>query len=280
MDRSRIISPRIAATTASTATFCGRSPTPTAPGARRPGADIVERHRAMAGADADRARRRAAGAAQGRVHRQGRRCARSRRGRSRPIRDYEAHAERLAMLIGELLRVQRGARLAADMAAGPSRRAGVRGRLHPRQARRRRRRFQRPDRMDARACSRKPGMGDWVRYKLDRAGRPCAGRRGAGHQCRAMGDHRAAGRGIFQRLERDRAAAPDLVHGRRLQAGDLRLPGHRPAALREAREQFRRARRAALGATRRAIAPRASSATCRSPPASARRSRCSTWSMR
>ena len=39
------------------------------------------------------------------------------------------------------------------------------------------------------------------------AGRPCARRRGAGHQCRAVGDHRAAGRGVFQRLERKPSGA-------------------------------------------------------------------------
>jgi ATP-dependent helicase/nuclease subunit A len=80
---------------------------------------------------------------------------------------YEDHAGRLAILIGELLAVQNGARLASDMAAGlragqafaaaytrAKRSAGV------------------ADFNDLIAWTRrlleKPGMGDWVRYKLDR----------------------------------------------------------------------------------------------------------------
>lgn len=80
---------------------------------------------------------------------------------------YEAHAGRLAVLIGELLAVQNGVRLAADMAAGlragqafaaaytrAKRSAGV------------------ADFNDLIAWTRRllatPGMGDWVRYKLDR----------------------------------------------------------------------------------------------------------------
>ena len=80
---------------------------------------------------------------------------------------YETHAGRLAQLIGELLRIQNGARLAADMAAGlragqafaaayarAKRAAGV------------------ADFNDLIAWTRRllgtPGMGDWVRYKLDR----------------------------------------------------------------------------------------------------------------
>ncbi|QIL02633.1 double-strand break repair helicase AddA [Sphingomonas sinipercae] len=81
--------------------------------------------------------------------------------------DYDAHAERLARAIGELLTIQRGARLAAEMAAGlragqafakaysdAKRRAGV------------------ADFNDLIAWTRRllatPGMGEWVRYKLDR----------------------------------------------------------------------------------------------------------------
>ena len=80
---------------------------------------------------------------------------------------YEAQAGRLAVLIGELLAVQNGVRLAADMAAGlragqafaaaytrAKRSAGV------------------ADFNDLIAWTRRllatPGMGDWVRYKLDR----------------------------------------------------------------------------------------------------------------
>ncbi|NUT01056.1 MAG: double-strand break repair helicase AddA [Sphingomonas sp.] len=80
---------------------------------------------------------------------------------------YEAHAGRLAVLIGELLAVQNGVRLAADLAAGlragqafaaaytaAKRSAGV------------------ADFDDLIAWTQRllktPGMGDWVRYKLDR----------------------------------------------------------------------------------------------------------------
>jgi len=81
--------------------------------------------------------------------------------------DYERHAERLAQSIRELMAIQAGARLAADMAAGlragqafaaaytrAKRSAGV------------------ADFNDLIAWTRRllatPGMGDWVRYKLDR----------------------------------------------------------------------------------------------------------------
>ena len=81
--------------------------------------------------------------------------------------DYEAHADQLAESIRALLRVQNGARLAADMAAGlragqafaaayarAKRSAGV------------------ADFNDLIAWTRellaRPGMGEWVRYKLDR----------------------------------------------------------------------------------------------------------------
>jgi ATP-dependent helicase/nuclease subunit A len=82
--------------------------------------------------------------------------------------DYEDHAGRLAVLISELLAVQNGVRLAVDMAAGlragqafaaaytrAKRSAGV------------------ADFNDLIAWTRRlldtPGMGDWVRYKLDRS---------------------------------------------------------------------------------------------------------------
>jgi len=81
--------------------------------------------------------------------------------------DYDRHAERLAVAVAELLRVQNGARLAADMAAGlgagqafaaaytaAKRSAGV------------------ADFDDLIAWTRRllaqPGIGDWVRFKLDR----------------------------------------------------------------------------------------------------------------
>ena len=109
-------------------------------------------------------------------------------------------------LIGELLRLQNGARLAAEIAAGLRAGQAFADRLHPRQARRRRRRLQRPDRVDAAAAA-AAGHGRLGPLQARSPGRPCAGRRSAGYQCRAVGNHRTAGRGIFQRLERGRASA-------------------------------------------------------------------------
>ena len=88
-------------------------------------------------------------------------------GQSKAEPHYEAHAGRLAGLVGELLRLQNGAKLAADMAAGlragqafaaayarAKRSAGV------------------ADFNDLIGWTRRllatPGMGEWVRYKLDR----------------------------------------------------------------------------------------------------------------
>ena len=88
-------------------------------------------------------------------------------GQSKAEPHYETHAGRLAGLISELLRLQNGAKLAADMAAGL--RAGqafaaayVRAKRSAGVA----------DFNDLIAWTRRllaaPGMGDWVRYKLDR----------------------------------------------------------------------------------------------------------------
>jgi ATP-dependent helicase/nuclease subunit A len=88
-------------------------------------------------------------------------------GQTRADPHYEMHAGRLANLIGELLRIQNGARLASDMAAGL--RAGqafARAYLHAKRA------AGVADFNDliewTRELLRRPGMGDWVRYKLDR----------------------------------------------------------------------------------------------------------------
>lgn len=80
---------------------------------------------------------------------------------------YEMHAGRLANLVGELLHVQNGARLAADMAAGL--RAGQAFAAAYAQAKRS---AGVADFNDLIAWTRRlletPGMGEWVRYKLDR----------------------------------------------------------------------------------------------------------------
>ena len=80
---------------------------------------------------------------------------------------YESHAGRLAVLIGDLLRIQNGARLAADMAAGL--RAGQEFAEAYRQAKRASGVADFNDLIEwARQLLARPGMGDWVRYKLDR----------------------------------------------------------------------------------------------------------------
>jgi ATP-dependent helicase/nuclease subunit A len=80
---------------------------------------------------------------------------------------YESHAGRLAVLIGDLLRIQNGASLAADMAAGL--RAGQAFAKAYTQAKRAAGVADFNDLIEwSRQLLRQPGMGDWVRYKLDR----------------------------------------------------------------------------------------------------------------
>ena len=81
--------------------------------------------------------------------------------------DYEAHAGRLATLVGELLEVQNGARLARDMAAGL--RAGQAFAAAYARAKRSAGVADFNDLIEwTRSLLNRPGMGDWVRYKLDR----------------------------------------------------------------------------------------------------------------
>jgi ATP-dependent helicase/nuclease subunit A len=80
---------------------------------------------------------------------------------------YEAHAGRLANLIGDLLRLQNGARFAGHIAAGL--RAGQAFAAAYTQAKRAAGVADFNDLIEwTRALLRQPGMGDWVRYKLDR----------------------------------------------------------------------------------------------------------------
>jgi len=80
---------------------------------------------------------------------------------------YGLHAERLAANIAEIMRVQRGAKLAADMAAGL--RAGQAFAAAYTQAKRASGVADFNDLIDwTRTLLRQPGMGDWVRFKLDR----------------------------------------------------------------------------------------------------------------
>ena len=80
---------------------------------------------------------------------------------------YEAHAGRLAMLIGELLRIQNGANLAGDMAAGL--RAGRAFAAAYVAAKRSAGVADFDDLISwTRAMLSKEGIGEWVRFKLDR----------------------------------------------------------------------------------------------------------------
>jgi ATP-dependent helicase/nuclease subunit A len=80
---------------------------------------------------------------------------------------YDDHAERLAASVRDLLRIQNGAKLAADMAAGL--RAGQAFAEAYTRAKRSAGLADFDDLISwTRALLAKPGMGDWVRYKLDR----------------------------------------------------------------------------------------------------------------
>ncbi len=88
-------------------------------------------------------------------------------GQTRAEPHYEAQAGRLATLIGDLLRRQNGARLASDIAAGL--RAGQAFAAAYTQAKRAAGVADFNDLIDwTRHLLAQPGMGDWVRYKLDR----------------------------------------------------------------------------------------------------------------
>ena len=81
--------------------------------------------------------------------------------------DYDGHAERLAAAVGELLHIQAGARLACDMAAGL--RAGQAFAAVYTSAKRSAGVADFDDLIRwTRALLEKPGMGEWVRFKLDR----------------------------------------------------------------------------------------------------------------
>ena len=222
----------IAATTASTATCCARSPTPTAAGAPRPARTSSKRSSAGWRWTAPAGRSALAGAGAGRLHRQRRPA----QGYGRPAQadpDYDRHAERAGRGGRRAARASRTApALAADMAAGLRAGQAFAAAYDSRQAQRRGRRFRRPDRLDPQACSPQPGMGEWVRFKLDRRTDHILVDE-AQDTNRAQWDIvQALAARIFQRLERGRGAPPHPLHGRRLQAGDLPLPGDRSARIR------------------------------------------------
>ena len=77
----------------------------------------------------------------------------------------------------------------------------------------------------------------WVLYKIDGGDRPHPGRRGAGHQSRAMDHHREPGGGVLRRRGQKRQA-PHAVRRRRREAVDLQLPGREPGAVRRGRPRL------------------------------------------
>ena len=81
--------------------------------------------------------------------------------------DYDRHAERLAEAVGELVRIQNGGRLASDMAAGL--RAGQAFAAAYAAAKRAAGAADFNDLIEwTRKLLGKPGIGEWVRFKLDR----------------------------------------------------------------------------------------------------------------
>ena len=187
--------------------------------------------------------------------------ARSRPGQRKAEPDYDA-PRRAAR--GDARRIAR--RCSARPAGGGHRRGAARRpgvcRAYAAAKRSGRRRgLRRPDRLGRGSCWSSPG---WA------IGCATSSTSGADHilvdeaqdtNARAMGDHPRAGRRVFQRARRRVQRHRTIVHGRRLQAGDLRLPGHRPAraSTRRAPGSSERATRCRTTNSRRPI-----SATCRS----------------
>ncbi len=136
--------------------------------------------------------------------------------------------------------IERGARAAGAARAGrtgspPRSNSGASSRwrgTRPRSARADR--FRRPDPPRRRRCCIRSDLGDVDPLQARPAVRPYPRRRGAGHQRRAMADHRGADRRFLRRARPARRQVADDVRGRRLQAGDLPLPGHQPGEFRAA----------------------------------------------
>ena len=94
----------------------------------------------------------------------------------------------------------------------------------------------------------KPGMGEWVRYKLDQRTDHILVDEAQDTNEAQWDIVRALTEEYFSGSPEAERPGPHLVHGRRLQAGDLRLPGHRPARIRE--DAVRSARAVASAADR------------------------------
>jgi ATP-dependent helicase/nuclease subunit A len=151
---------------------------------------------------------------------------------------YESHAGRLAVLIGELLHIQNGARLASDMAAGL--RAGAAFAAAYTRAKRSAGVADFNDLIDwTRHLLAMPGMGDWVRYKLDRQ---------VDHVLvDEAQDTNAAQWDIIRRLVEEYfsgSSESDERHRTLFMVGDLKqaiygFQGTDPKRFREAREEFK-----------------------------------------
>ena len=160
-------------------------------------------------------------------------------GQSKAEPHYEAHAGRLAVIIAELLRVQNGARLAADMAAGL--RAGTAFAAAYTCAKRSAGVADFNDLIDwTRRLLATPGMGDWVRYKLDRQ---------VDHVLvDEAQDTNAAQWEIIRRLVEEYfsgSSESEQRHRTLFMVGDFKqsiygFQGSNPEQFREAREEFRR----------------------------------------
>jgi ATP-dependent helicase/nuclease subunit A len=160
-------------------------------------------------------------------------------GQSKAEPAYEDHAGRLAVLIEELLRIQNGARLAADIAAGL--RAGQAFAAAYTRAKRAEGVADFDDLIDwTRELLKSPGMGDWVRYKLDRQ---------VDHVLvDEAQDTNAAQWDIIERLVEEYFSGSSESDGRSrtlFMVGDIKqaiygFQGTDPQRFREARDEFRR----------------------------------------
>ena len=145
--------------------------------------------------------------------------------------DYEAAAARLADCCRRLIRMRVLAAMVAALAAGPARRPGLRRPpIATPSAPQGVADFDDLIRWAERLLA-EPGMGEWVRYKLDQRTDHILVDEAQDTNARQWRIVKALVDEYFAGAERARPA-PDDLHRRRFQAGDLRLPGHRPARVR------------------------------------------------
>jgi len=195
---------------------------------------------------------------------------------------YDSHVERLGQAVGDLLRIQAGARLASDMAAGL--RAGQAFAAAYSRAKRSAGVADFDDLIHwTRRLLDMPGMGEWVRYKLDR--------RTDHILVDESQDTNRAQWDIIQALAAEYFSGSSEAEGRvrtLFMVGDFKqaifgFQGTDPNEFKRAREWVREnssALREAEDEATTARGSRSSFATCRSTTASARLRPCSTWSTR